>query len=221
VIDRIKSDDEIRIVIITGEGNSFVAGADIKEMMEKSPIAAREFTKYGQHVLKRLEDLEKPVIAAVNGFALGGGCELALACDMIIASDNAKIGLPEVSLGIHPGFGGTQRLPRLIGKARAKELIFTGDMITAQEAERIGLVNKIVPQDKLLDECRNLGARILTRGPVAVKLAKSAINRGNEMTLDEGMAYEIETVSLTFSTEDKTEGMDAFMSKRKPEFKGK
>jgi enoyl-CoA hydratase/3-hydroxyacyl-CoA dehydrogenase len=221
VIDLVRADDDIGVVIITGEGNSFVAGADIKEMMSKSPLAARKFTQYGQYVLKRLEDLEKPVIAAVNGFALGGGCELALACDMIIASDRAKLGLPEVSLGIHPGFGGTQRLPRLIGRARAKELIFTGDMISAKEAERIGLVNKTVPGDKLIDECKNLGARILERGPVAVRLAKSAINRGTEMNLDNGLAYEIETVSLTFSTDDKSEGMNAFISKRQPEFKGK
>ncbi|UCH89553.1 MAG: enoyl-CoA hydratase/isomerase family protein [Thermoplasmata archaeon] len=221
VITRIKEDDDIGVVIITGEGNSFVAGADIKEMMEKSPMAAREFTRYGQQVLKRLEDLDKPVIAAVNGFALGGGCELALACDMIIASEKAKLGLPEVSLGIHPGFGGTQRLPRLIGRAKAKELIFTGDMIPAKEAERIGLVNKTVPSDQLITECKDLGARILARGPVAVRLAKSAINRGGEMTLDDGLAYEIETVSLAFSTEDKSEGMDAFISKRKPDFKGK
>jgi enoyl-CoA hydratase/3-hydroxyacyl-CoA dehydrogenase len=221
VIDRVKADTDIGVVILTGEGNSFVAGADIKEMMEKSPMAAREFTRYGQYVLKRLEDLDKPVIAAVNGFALGGGCELALACDMIIASENAKIGLPEVGLGIHPGFGGTQRLPRLIGRAKAKELIFTGDTISAKEAARIGLVNKTVPGENLLDECKNLGARILSKGPVAIQLAKSAINRGTEMTLDEGLAYEIETVSLAFSTEDKTEGMDAFVNKRQPEFKGK
>jgi enoyl-CoA hydratase len=172
-------------------------------------------------VFKQLDDLDKPVIAAVNGFALGGGCELALACDMIIASEKAKIGLPEVSLGIHPGFGGTQRLPRLIGSARAKELIFTGDMINAQEAERIGLVNKVVESDKLLEEAKGLGGKILERGPVAIKMAKSAINRGIEMNLDDGLAYEIETVALTFTTEDKSEGMNAFIEKRKPEFKGR
>ena len=189
--------------------------------MTKSPIEARDFTRYGQLVMKHLEDLEKPVIAAVNGFALGGGCELALACDMIIAAENARIGLPEVSLGIHPGFGGTQRLPRLIGNAKAKELIFTGDMISAAQAEEMGLVNKTVPADALMDECKSLGTKILQRGPVAVKLAKSAINRGTEMSLDEGLAYEIETVTIAFSTEDKAEGMDAFVSKRQPEFKGK
>lgn len=221
VIDLIKDDDEIGVVILTGEGGAFVAGADIKEMMGKSPIAAREFTRYGQHVLKRLENLDKPVIAAVNGYALGGGCELALACDMIIASENAKLGLPEVSLGIHPGFGGTQRLPRLIGRAKAKELIFTGDMISAEEAANIGLVNRIVPQEQLLEESRKLGGRILKHGPVAVRLAKTAINRGTEMNLDDGLAYEIETVSLAFSTEDKAEGMNAFVEKRKPDFKGR
>jgi enoyl-CoA hydratase/3-hydroxyacyl-CoA dehydrogenase len=220
-IHQIKDDEEVGIVIVTGEGNSFVAGADIKEMVEKSPLAARQFTRYGQQVFKQLDELDKPVIAAVNGFALGGGCELALACDMIIASDKAKIGLPEVSLGIHPGFGGTQRLPRLIGTAKAKELIFTGDMISAQEAERIGLVNKVVESDKLIEEAKDLGKRILNRGPVAVRLAKSAINRGTEMNLDDGLAYEIETVSLTFTTDDKAEGMNAFIEKRKPDFKGK
>jgi enoyl-CoA hydratase/3-hydroxyacyl-CoA dehydrogenase len=220
-IDLVKQDEEVGVVIVTGEGGAFVAGADIKEMMEKSPLAAREFTKYGQHVFKRLEDMEKPVIAAINGYALGGGCELALACDMILASEKAKIGLPEVSLGIHPGFGGTQRLPRLIGTARAKELIFTGDIISAKEAENIGLVNKIVAPEALMEESRNLGTKILKMGPVAVRLAKTAINRGTEMSLEEGLAYEIETVSLAFSTEDKAEGMNAFVEKRKPEFKNK
>jgi len=157
----------------------------------------------------------------VNGYALGGGLELALSCDIIIAADTARLGLPEVSLGIHPGFGGTQRLPRQINKARAKEMIFTGQMIDAKEAERIGLVNKVVPREMLYDEVRKLGEKVIANGPVAVKMAKSAINKGTEMDLNAGLAYEIETVSLLFSTEDKQEGMNAFIEKRKPQFKGK
>lgn len=212
---------DIEIILITGEGTSFVAGADIKEMIPKTPLEAMEFTKLGQRVLKKIEDSSKIVIAAVNGFALGGGCELLLACDIVIASENAKLGLPEVSLGIHPGFGGTQRLPRLIGRNKAKELIFTGDVIDARTAERIGLVNKVVPPGELMDECRALAHKILAKGPVAVRLAKSAINKGLDMNLDAGLAYETESIALTFSTEDKAEGLKAFIEKRKPVFKGK
>jgi enoyl-CoA hydratase/3-hydroxyacyl-CoA dehydrogenase len=219
-IQAVRSDPEVSCVIITGEGNAFVAGADIKEMMAMTPLQARSFTQFGHHVLKQIETLDKVVIAAINGYALGGGCELALACDIIIASDKARLGLPEVSLGIHPGFGGTQRLPRLVGSAKAKELIFTGDMISAQEAERIGLVNRVVPHTWLMDECRKLAHKISSRGPIAVKLAKNAINRGLEVDLDTGLAYEIESVSLTFSTEDLREGMKAFTEKRKPKFRG-
>ena len=221
MIESVAKDNDIKVVMITGEGNSFVAGADIKEMISKTPIEAREFTQLGQMVFKRIEDLEKVVIAAVNGYALGGGLELALSCDIIIAADTARLGLPEVSLGIHPGFGGTQRLPRQINKARAKEMIFTGQMIDAKEAERIGLVNKVVPREMLYDEVRKLGEKVIANGPVAVKMAKSAINKGTEMDLNAGLAYEIETVSLLFSTEDKQEGMNAFIEKRKPQFKGK
>jgi len=217
----LEQDREIGVLILTGEGNAFVAGADIKEMMPKTPLEAREYTSFGQRVIAKLENMDKVVIAAVNGYALGGGCELALACDMIIAGEKAMLGLPEVSLGIHPGFGGTQRLPRLIGRNRAKELIFTADMISAKEAERIGLVNKVVPQAELLDTARKLADKINTRGPVAIRLAKAAINRGLEMDLDKGLAYEVECISLGFSSDDRTEGMKAFIEKRKPQFKGK
>lgn len=220
-IDHADIDQGVQVIILTGEGRAFVAGADIAEMMEKSPIEGREFTRLGQSVFGKIENLGKVVIAAVNGFALGGGCELTLACDITIASEEAQIGLPEVTLGIHPGFGGTQRLPRLVGRTKAKELIFTGDMIDAQEAERIGLVNKVVPRGKLLEEAKKIGERIASNGPLAVKLAKSAINRGLDVSLEAGLAYESETVSLTFSTEDKKEGMRAFLEKRKPLFKGR
>ena len=220
-IDSLAKDEAAKVVMVTGEGGAFVAGADIKEMIVKTPLEARDFTILGQSVLKKLEDLEKVSIAAVNGYALGGGLELALSCDLIVAAEAARLGLPEVTLGIHPGFGGTQRLSRQVGKAKAKELIYTGQMIDAKEAERIGLVNKAVPRDKLYEEVRKLADKIAANGPVAVKLAKAAINRGSEVDLVTGLAYEVETISLCFSTEDKKEGMGAFIDKRKPHFKGK
>lgn len=217
----IKNDKNIDVVIITGEGNSFVAGADIKEMSDKSSIEAKEFTSLGQRVFRQIEELDKVVICAVNGFALGGGSELAISCDIIIASEKAKFGLPEVTLGIHPGFGGTQRLPRLIGKARAKELIFTGDIIDSKTAKEIGLCNKVVKKEELMEECMNLANKILSRGQIAVKFAKNCINRGMDMDLGNGLAYEVESVSILFSTDDLKEGMKAFIEKRKAEFKGK
>ena len=220
-IEDLEKDDGIYAVIITGEGKAFVAGADIKEMMVKDPISAREFTFLGQSVLRNIENLSKPVIAAVNGVALGGGCELALACDMILASEKARLGFPEVGLGIHPGFGGTQRLPRLIGKARAKELIFTTDILDAREAERIGLVNRVVAPDQLMKEAHGVAKKIASKAPIAVRLAKSAINKGCEMDLETGLAYEVESVSMTFATKDSKEGMKAFTERRKPEFEGK
>jgi enoyl-CoA hydratase/3-hydroxyacyl-CoA dehydrogenase len=221
VIKQLVKEDSITAVILTGEGRAFVAGADIREMMEKSPIEARKFTYLGQNVLKDLENLNKPVIAAVNGVALGGGCELALACDIILASEKARLGFPEVGLGIHPGFGGTQRLPRLIGRAKAKELIFTAEIIDAKEAERIGLVNKVVPSDKLMEEAKGMAMKISRQAPVAIRLAKSAINKGCDMDLDTGLSYEVESVSMAFSTKDSKEGMTAFTKRRKPEFEGK
>lgn len=220
VID-LQKDKDILAVLITGEGNAFVAGADIKEMIEKSPIEAREFTYLGQEVFKKLENLEKVVIACVNGFALGGGLELALACDLIIASEKAKFGLPEVGLGIHPGFGGTQRLPRLIGKNRAKELIFTGDTISAKEALEIGLVNKVVPQQNLMKEAIKIANKISSKGPIAIKLAKKVVNRGIEEDLNSALALEMESVSMCFGTEDRLEGMRAFIEKRNAEFRNK
>jgi enoyl-CoA hydratase/3-hydroxyacyl-CoA dehydrogenase len=220
-ICHLERDDEVACVIITGEGKAFVAGADIKEMMKKSPMEAREFTYLGQNVFKKIENLSKPVIAAVNGVALGGGAELALACDIILASKKAKFGFPEVGLGIHPGFGGTQRLPRLIGKAKAKQMIFTADVLNAQQAEHIGLVNRVVPQEILLQEAKAMAGKIAKQAPIAVRQAKSAVNKGFEMDLNTGLDYEVESVSITFSTKDSKEGMKAFIERRKPKFEGK
>lgn len=218
----VSQDENVHVVIVTGAGEkAFVAGADIKEMIGKTPMQMRQFTMLGHQVMGMFAKMEKPTIAAVNGFALGGGCELAIACDIRLASDNAKMGVPEVSLGIFPGFGGTQRLTKLLGKGRACELVFTGKMIKAEEAERIGLVNKVVPQAELMNEAKALATEISSKGPLAVGLAKSAINRALEVGLDDGLAYERELVSLAFSTEDKEEGLKAFMEKRPPEFKGK
>jgi enoyl-CoA hydratase len=218
----VKDNDDAQIVILTGSGEkAFVAGADISFMRELNPLAVRAFACLGQECMDTIERLEKPVIAAVNGFALGGGCELAISCDIRLASDNAKFGQPEVNLGILPGFGGTQRLPRLIGRGRASELIFTGDMIDAAEAFRIGLVNRVFPQDKLLPACREMAHKIISRGPVAVRLSKDAIINGSEMDLARACAYEVDQFALSFTSADQKEGMDAFLEKRPARFQGK
>ncbi|MCJ2519737.1 MAG: enoyl-CoA hydratase-related protein [Candidatus Thermoplasmatota archaeon] len=213
--------EDLRILILTGAGDrAFVAGADIREMLPLTPLQTRRFASLGHEVTRILERMEKPVIAAINGFALGGGCELALACDIRIASEGAKIGLPEVGLGIFPGFGGTQRLTRLVGRGWASELIFTADPVDAEMAERIGLVNRVVPREKLLDMARALGRRIIERGPLALSLAKTAIQQSQETGLSSGLAYEMEAFSLIFSTDDEKEGLRAFIEKRKPIFRG-
>ena len=219
-IAQVRGDPAVRAVIITGEGLAFVAGADIRAMLAKNLIEIREFTRFGHGVMNDIERLEKPVIAAINGFALGGGLELALACDIRLASTQARMGFPEVGLGIFPGFGGTQRATRLIGKGRACELIFTGDQISAEEAASIGLVNRVVSPQQLMAEARRLAERIARQGPVAVARAKAAINQALQTSLDAGLAFELEAVPLTFGTEDKDEGMTAFLERRKPEFKG-
>ena len=217
----LEQDALVEVIILTGSGNkSFVAGADISQMQEMNPLEAREFAKRGQEALKTIENLSKPVIAAVNGFALGGGCELAMACDIRLASDNAKFGQPEVNLGVIPGFAGTQRLSRLIGKGRAKELVYTGDTIDATEAFRIGLVNKVVAQGQLLEATRKMAAKIASKGPVAVRLSKEAIDKGLEMDLDKASAYEAELFALCFASADQKEGMLAFLEKRPADFKG-
>ncbi len=220
-VAQVRDDPTVRVVIITGQGPAFVAGADIRAMLAKDQAEIREFTQFGQGVLNDIEQLEKPVIAAINGFALGGGLELALACDIRLASTEARMGFPEVGLGIFPGLGGTQRTPRLIGKGRACELVFTGDQIDAEEAASIGLVNRVVPPQQLMTEARWLAKRIARQGPIAVGRAKTAINQALQTDLDAGLDFELEAVVQTFGTEDQKEGMTAFLERRKPKFKGK
>lgn len=222
LLDVILEDQSIKVVIVTGSGEkAFVAGADITEMKDMSAIQGRNWGKFAQAIFEKLENLPQPVIAAVNGFALGGGCELAMACDIRIVSEKAKFGQPEVTLGITPGFAGTQRLPRLVGKGRAKELLFTGDMIDAQEAYRIGLANQVVPAEDLLTAARAMADKIMSRAPVAVQLCKAAVNKGLNMDLESGTAYEAEVFGLCFATADQKEGMTAFVEKRKADFTGK
>ena len=217
----IKEDSEVRGVIITGAGRAFVAGADISTMLGNTPLESKKFVDKGQKVFSEIENLKKPTIAAINGFALGGGLELALACDIRIASDNAKLGLPEVSLGIMPGWGGTQRLPRIVGIGLAKEIILTGNPINAERAEKIGLLNKVVAPEDLESSAIEMLEQIISRGPIAIGSAISAINMSLDVNLDSGLAYEKSMFSLCFSTEDSEEGISAFLEKKKPEFKGK
>lgn len=221
-ITKVEADDGVHAVILTGAGRSFVAGADIGEMKGFSARDGKKFGVHGGGVFLRLENLSKPVIAAVNGFALGGGCEISMACDIRVASENAKFAQPECGLGILPGFGGTQRLARLVGKGRAKELIFTCDMISAEEAYHMGLANHVVPQAELIDYCKAMAGRIMKNGPFAVALAKQAINTGCDTDLDSGLKLEANLFGLSFATEDKKEGMTAFLEKRKEKhFTGK
>lgn len=216
------SDNETKAVIITGSGEkAFVAGADISEMKDLNVLEARNMAILAQKVFSYIEEIDKPVIAAVNGYALGGGCELAMACDIRVASVKAKFGQPEVNLGIIPCFGGTQRLPRLIGKGRAKYYIFTGEMVSAEDAYRIGLADKLAEPDELLAESMKVSQQIMAKAPIAVRMAKHAINVGMNVDLLSGIAYEAEAYTTTLSTEDRAEGMKAFIEKRSPEFKGK
>ncbi len=220
--ERIATEGEIKGAILTGSGpKSFVAGADIGDLSRQGPFDGKARAQRGQAVLRRLETCGKPVIAAINGFALGGGCELAMACHIRIASENAKFGQPEVKLGIAPGYGGTQRLPRLVGKGIALQLILTGEMIDAQEAYRIGLVNKVVPAADLLAESEKVLRGILAMGPLAVRLSMEAIDHGLEMTLDEGLLLEANHFGLLAATEDMKEGTTAFLEKRAARFQGR
>ncbi len=241
VLEELEEDEELRAVIVTGKGRAFVAGADIKEMKDMSFDEAWEFTEQGQSVLCRLEELPVPVIAAVNGFALGGGTEVALACDIRIASKAAKFGQPEVNLGVIPGFGGTQRLARCIGPGKAKELIFTGDIISAEDAYNIGLVQHLVKgyqeddngdtvkdekgrpvqdNEPVLNAALEMAKKCAEKGPIAIQNSKIAIKEGIDMPLYEGLELESELFAELFDTQDQKEGMDAFIEKRKPEFKG-
>lgn len=220
-IDEVKMDDEIKVLIVTGAGDkAFVAGADITGFMGFSPAQARYYTDEGEHIFRKLDVLPKPVIAAVNGFALGGGCELAMACDIRLASDNALFGLPEVSLGVIPGYGGTQRLPRLIGEGRAKELTFTAGVIDANEAYRVGLVNHVYPAAELLDQAKKLARKMMKNAPLSVAYAKLAIGQGLQGDLDSGLRIESNFFGLCVASEDMKEGTQAFVEKRKPQFKG-
>jgi enoyl-CoA hydratase len=214
LLTRIEEDETIEIVILTGTGRAFIAGADIKNMLAMSPTEAAISCAEIQTIYRRMEAMDKIFIAAVNGFALGGGCETALACDLRIASEKAKFGLPEVSLGIIPGGGGTQRLPRLIGEGRAKELIYSGRVISAEEAERIGLVNRVAAPETLLDAAAEMAAGILKNSGAAVKTAKDAINRGIQVDLTTGVAIENALFALCFAAPDQKEGMTAFVEKR-------
>jgi enoyl-CoA hydratase len=219
--DDLRQDRTARCVVLTGAGDrAFVAGADIGAMEQMSALDGRRFALLGQGVMRQLELLPIPVIAAVNGFALGGGLELALACDVILAAATAKFGQPEISLGIIPGFGGTQRLPRRIGVEAARLLIYTGELIGADEALRLGLVARVVPPTELLPAARHLAATLAAKAPVALQQAKSAINTGSDIDLDDACRYEAEAFAVTFGTGDRAEGMRAFLEKRPPAFKG-
>lgn len=221
-VEAARHNSSVRCLMITGAGDrAFVAGADISAMVTMGVIEGKAFSAHGLNVMRSLENLPIPVIAAVNGFALGGGTELALACDLIIAADNAKFGQPEINLGIIPGFGGTQRLARRIGLPRARELIYSGDMIDAETAYRCGLANKVVPLADLMTEAKALAQKLATKPPFAIQQAKESINAGIEMDLENGCRFENEAFALSFATEDKKEGMTAFLEKRQAKFTGK
>ncbi|HEY4955807.1 MAG TPA: enoyl-CoA hydratase-related protein [Gemmatimonadaceae bacterium] len=220
-IDEVRQRDDIRGLILTGAGRAFVAGADISELAAETAVSARELALKGQRIFGRFETSPKPVIAAVNGFALGGGCELALACHIRIASEQAKFGQPEVKLGILPGYGGTQRLARLVGKGRALQLLMTGETIDAAEAYRIGLVNRVVPADALIQSATEMLRQILANGPLAVAACVEAVGLGLDMPLDGGLAMEAAHFGLLAATSDMREGTTAFLEKRPAEFKGK
>lgn len=211
-----------RALVITGAGDrAFVSGADIQAMREMDPAGAKAFAELGHAAMTLLENHPAPVIAAINGYALGGGCEIALACDIRIAAENAVLGLPEVTLGLLPGIGGTQRLPRLVGPGLAKEMIFSGRRLTAEEARQIGLVNRIVPRGEALSAAKQLAAEIAANGPVAVRHAKAALNMALSTSLASGLQYEVDQFALLFATEDAREGMGAFIERRKADFQGR
>lgn len=216
-----EEDEKVRVLVLTGAGKAFSAGADIKTMKEMTPLKARELSLMGNRLCRALEDLGKPVIAAINGYALGGGLEVAMACDLRIASEKARMGQTEINIGLIPGWGGTQRLTRLIGKTRAKELVFTGKMIDAKTAEQWGLVNMVVPAEGFMEHVRQFAAELAKKAPVALRIAKSLIDNGLNVNLEAALALEREGFAVVASTEDLQEGVAAFVEKRKPEFKGK
>ena len=222
VIEDLEKDANIYAVILTGAGEkSFVAGADIAEMKDLNEAQGEEFGALGNKVFLRLENLNKPVIAAIQGFALGGGCEISMACDIRIASEKALFGQPEVGLGITPGFGGTQRLPRIVGLGKAKELIYTAQNIKADEALRIGLVNKVVPLEDLMAEAKKMASKIIANAPIAVRLCKDAVNRGMQVEIDKAVAIEAQDFGKCFASDDQKEGMTAFLERREKNFQNK
>ncbi|MDD4172393.1 MAG: short-chain-enoyl-CoA hydratase [Syntrophomonas sp.] len=221
-VEQVRDDGGIDVLIITGAGDkAFIAGADITYMLNINALQGREFGLIGQEVLSLIETMSKPVIAAINGFALGGGCELAMACDFRICSHKSKFGQPEVGLGVTPGFGGTQRLPRIVGTGMAKQILYTGENIDANEALRIGLVNAVLPSEMLMDYVQKVAKIISSRGSIAVRFCKDAVNEGMQTDIDRAMTIEADIFGLCFATEDQKEGMRAFVEKRKAEFKGK
>lgn len=219
-LDEIEENEDIRALVLTGAGEkSFVAGADIKELVKFNALQAKNFAETGQIVLNKFQALPIPVVAAVNGFALGGGCEIALACDFVYASENAMFGLPEINLGLIPGLGGTQRLPRLTGKNMAKEMIFTGKMLSAAEAMEIGIVNRVFPEESLMEETFKVAGIIASKGKVSLRAAKHAINNGMNVDIRTGCSIEIDAFALCFTSPDAKEGASAFLEKRTPDFK--
>ena len=220
-VEELEKDKSIKVAILTGEGKAFIAGADIKQMKDMSSSEAKKFAEIGHRLLMNIENSRLPFIAAVNGYALGGGCEVMMACDICVACTSAKIGQPEINLGIHPGFGGTQRLPRLVGRMKAKELLLTGDNIDANEAHRIGLVNMVVPDDKIMEETERIANKIASKSTVQTTFIKALVNKGMDVDLEKACSLEISYFSKSFQTEDQKEGMTAFLEKRKPSFKGK
>lgn len=221
-LDRAAGDEEVRVVVLTGAGEkAFVAGADVKELAGLSPLQAQAHARRGQAIFSRLETLGKPSIAAINGFALGGGLELALACTFRIAAETAKMGLPEITLGLIPGFGGTQRLPRLVGRGAALEMILTGEMVDASRAEALGLVHRVVPAAELAEATGTLAGKLLRFSGALLGLAEETVRRGTEMAFDEALAHEASQFGVAVSTDDSTEGMAAFVEKRKPAFQGR
>lgn len=221
-LDRAATDDSVAVVVLTGAGEkAFVAGADIKELADLTPLQAEAHARRGQAVFQRLESLGKPSIASINGFALGGGLELALACTFRIAADTAKMGLPEITLGLIPGFGGTQRLPRLVGRGAALQMILTGDMVDAERALQLGLVHQVVGAAELAEATGKLAGKLQRFSGAVLALAEESVRRGSEMAFDEALAYEASQFGIAVSTEDSTEGMAAFVEKRKPSFQGR
>lgn len=221
-VDELEQDKNIKVAILTGEGDkAFIAGADIRQMSNMTPLQAKEFAELGHGMLMKIENSRLPFIAAINGYALGGGCETLMACDICIASKNAKIGQPEINLGIHPGFGGTQRLSRLVGRMKAKELLLTGRNIDADEAYQIGLVNMVVEDEQLMETTVKIAGKIASKSPVQTDFIKSLVNKGADIDLNTACSLEISYFSSGFSTYDQKEGMKAFLEKRKPLFKGK